>query len=150
MSITYGTIRDFVGLEVGVSDWITIDQDRINRFADCTGDHQWIHVDVERAKLGPFGTTIAHGYLTLSLIPQMSAGIWAEKSGISAAFNYGLNRVRFASPVKAGSRVRDHIKLAAIEEREGGGILVTMEHRVELEGDAKPALVATTLALIMG
>jgi acyl dehydratase len=150
MSITYGTIRDFVGKEVGVSDWITVDQDRIDRFADCTGDHQWIHVDVERAKRGPFGSTIAHGYLTLSLVPQMSAGIWAEQSGISAAFNYGLNRVRFAAPVKAGARVRDHIRLAGIEEREGGGILVTMEHEVEIEGESKPALIATTLALIMG
>jgi acyl dehydratase len=150
MSITFGTIRDFVGREVGVSEWITVDQARIDQFAQCTGDHQWIHVDVERAKSGPFGTTIAHGYLTLSLIPEMSACIWAEKSGITAAFNYGLNRVRFAAPVKSGARIRDHIKLAAIEEREGGRILVTMEHEVEIEGEAKPALVATTLALIMG
>ncbi|HVJ53537.1 MAG TPA: MaoC family dehydratase [Aliidongia sp.] len=150
MSITYGTIRESVGKLVGISDWITIDQARINQFADCTGDHQWIHVDVERAKQGPFGATIAHGFLTLSLIPQMGSCVWAEPSGISAAFNYGLNRVRFASPVRSGSRVRDHVTLAAIEEREGGGILVTMEHRVEIEGEDKPALVATTLALIMG
>jgi acyl dehydratase len=150
MTLSYATIGDFVGQEVGVSEWIVIDQARIDKFADCTGDHQWIHVDVEKAKLGPFGATIAHGYLTLSLIPEMSAGIWATPSGITAAFNYGLNRVRFASPVKSGSRVRDHIKLVEIDDKGGGRILVTMEHTVEIEGEAKPAVVATTLAMIMG
>ena len=150
MSITYGTIRDFLGKEIGVSDWITMDQGRIDQFADCTGDHQWIHVDVERAKTGPFGATIAHGFLTLSLIPKMSSFVWAEKPGISAAFNYGLNKVRFAAPVKSGARIRDRVTLAALEDRDNGGILVTMEHKVEIDGEDKPALIATTLALIMG
>ena len=150
MSITYGTIRDFLGKEIGVSDWITMDQGRIDQFADCTGDHQWIHVDVERAKTGPFGATIAHGFLTLSLIPKMASFVWAEKSGISAAFNYGLNKVRFAAPVKSGARIRDRVTLAALEDRDNGGILVTMEHKVEIDGEDKPALIATTLALIMG
>ena len=107
---TLAELQSLVGQELGTSEWITVDQQRINLFADATGDHQWIHIDVERAKAGPFGTTVAHGFLTLSLLPEMSASAFdidESKMGV----NYGLNRVRFMSPVPAGSRLRGHFKL---------------------------------------
>ena len=148
---TLATIGDFVGKELGVSDWITVDQQRINEFAACTGDHQWIHVDVERAEReSPFGTTIAHGYLTLSLLPVMQMSVGTLSQGVTAALNYGADRVRFITPVKAGARIRDHITLVAAEEKGGGRLLVTSRHTVEIEGEEKPALVADTLALLLG
>jgi len=141
-----------VGQELGVSEWLQVDQERINQFADCTGDHQWIHVDVERAKReSPFGTTIAHGYLTLSLLPklQQSAGMSIAPPGVKAAINYGLDKARFIAPVPAGARIRDRITLAAADDKGGGRILITTRHTVEIEGQEKPALIADTLTMFM-
>src|SRR5579864_8515686 len=119
------TLEQFVGQEMGVSNWLGIDQERINQFADCTGDHQWIHVDVERAQReSPFGTTIAHGYLTLSLLASSEMKVDIAMSGISRALNYGLDRVRFMSPVKVGSRIRKRIELLSAEPQKNGGVLL--------------------------
>ena len=133
-----------VGEEVGVSEWITVDQNRINLFADATGDHQWIHIDAERAAKGPFGTTIAHGFLTLSLLPEMSASAF-EVLDTRMGVNYGLDRVRFPAPVPAGSRLRGRFKLLKFEPLEGGAQL-TVEVTMEREGSAKPVCVAESLA----
>jgi acyl dehydratase len=133
-----------VGEEVGVSEWITVDQNRINLFADATGDHQWIHVDAERAAKGPFGTTIAHGFLTLSLLPDMSASAF-QVLDTRMGVNYGLGRVRFPAPVPAGSRLRGRFKLLKYEPLEGGAQL-TVEVTMEREGSAKPVCVAESLA----
>lgn len=144
-------ISEYVGKELGVSDWITVDQARIQAFADCTGDHQWIHVDVERARReSPFGTTIAHGYLTLSLLPAMQYSIGVMPSGVQAGLNYGSDKVRFLTPVKAGARIRDHVTLIAAESKGPGRTLMTTRHSVEIEGEEKPALVADTLAMLLG
>jgi acyl dehydratase len=147
---TLARISEFVGRELGVSDWITVDQDRINEFAECTGDHQWIHVDVERARReSPFGTTIAHGYLTLSLLPVMQYSVGTLPEGVTAALNYGADRIRFIQPVKAGARIRDRITLMNAEDKGNGRVLVTSHHSVEIEGEEKPALVADTLAMLI-
>ena len=144
-------ISEYVGKELGVSEWITVDQARIQAFADCTGDHQWIHVDVERAKReSPFGTTIAHGYLTLSLLPEMQYSIGVMPSGVQAGLNYGADKVRFINPVKSGARIRDHVTLVAAEAKGPGRTLMTTRHTVEIEGEEKPALVADTLAMLLG
>ena len=128
-----------VGQHLGVTDWITVDQDRINRFADATGDHQWIHVDVDKAKAGPFGGPIAHGYLTLSLtnlfLPQLIA-----VEDLSMGINYGVNKVRFPTPVLAGSRVRASAEIAEGEEV-AGGVQVVIKITVEVEGSTKPACI---------
>jgi acyl dehydratase len=148
---TLAAIGDFVGRELGVSGWITIDQKRIDDFAACTGDHQWIHVDVERARReSPFRTTIAHGYLTLSLLPVMQQQVGTMPEGVAAALNYGSDKVRFITPVRSGARIRDRITLAAAEDKGGGRVLTTTRHAVEIEGEEKPALVAETLALLLG
>ena len=141
------TLGPLVGQELAVSDWVEVDQARIDAFAACTGDHQWIHVDVERAKAGPFGATIAHGFLTLSLLPHMTGGVWARGLGLEATLNYGLDKVRFLTPVRAGSRLRNRLKLASVEEKGAGRTLLGFENTVEIDGEAKPALVATTLAM---
>ncbi|HEY9065364.1 MAG TPA: MaoC family dehydratase [Burkholderiaceae bacterium] len=133
-----------VGQEVAVSDWITVDQQRINLFADATGDHQWIHLDAERAKQGPFGTTIAHGFLTLSLLPELSANA-IEIRDTRMGVNYGLNKVRFPAPVPSGSRLRGRFKLLAFEPLQGGAQL-TMEVTMEREGSDKPVCVAESVA----
>ena len=133
-----------VGEEVGVSEWITVDQQRINLFADATGDHQWIHIDAERAAKGPFGTTIAHGFLTLSLLPEMSASAF-QVLDTRMGVNYGLDRVRFPAPVPSGSRLRGRFKLLKFEPLEGGAQL-TVEVTMEREGSAKPVCVAESLA----
>jgi acyl dehydratase len=141
-------MKAHVGKEIGVSDWVTIDQARIDKFADATDDHQWIHVDVERAKKEmPGGKTIAHGYLTLSLLPKLNQGIFKvtkRKRGV----NYGSNKVRFTAPVPAGSRVRGHLTLKGIEDLGNGCSRLTMEASVEVEGSERPALVAETLSLV--
>ena len=137
-------LQALVGREIGVSDWIGVDQQRIDQFAAATGDHQWIHVDPVRAADGPFGRTIAHGFLTLSLVPEMFATAF-DIADVHMGVNYGLNRVRFTAPVPSGSRVRGHFVLKAYEPIEGGAQL-TVEVRVELEGSAKPACVAETLS----
>jgi acyl dehydratase len=132
-----------IGQEIGVSDWITIDQQRINRFAEATGDFQWIHVDAERAANGPFGTTVAHGFLTLSLLaPMFATGFELKDSHMGV--NYGLNRVRFTAPVPVDSRVRARFKLLSYEAIEGGAQLA-VEVTMEREGSAKPVCVAESL-----
>ena len=141
---TLESLRDKVGQHLATSDWITVDQARINLFADATGDHQWIHIDPERAKAGPFGTTIAHGFLTLSLIPEIAQSAMAIDD-VRMSVNYGLNRVRFMAPVPSGSRLRGHLKLASFEPIAGGAQLVT-EFTIEREGADKPACVAETVA----
>ncbi len=143
------TLRHFVGQELGVSPWLTVDQRRINEFADCTGDQQWIHVDVERAKQqSPFGSTIAHGYLTLALLAAMQMEMGIVPAGVSQVLNYGLDRVRFIAPVKAGERIRNRVALLAAEPQDKGRFLLTFQNTVEIEGGTKPALIAQTLALL--
>ena len=137
----------YVGKALGVSDWVRVTQAMIDTFADATGDHQWIHVDVERAKSEmPGGTTIAHGFLTLSLLPRLSAGVFTIRQR-SRGINYGSNKVRFTNPVPAGTRVRVHLALKASDPVEGGRRLTT-EATVEIEGQDRPALVAETLTLV--
>lgn len=133
-----------LGQEVGASDWITITQQQIDEFAEATGDRQWIHVDPVRAAAGPFGTTIAHGFLTLSLLPQMAESA-IELGGVRMGVNYGLNKVRFPAPVPVGSRLRGRFKLTAFEPIEGGA-QITMEVTMEREGSAKPVCVAESLS----
>lgn len=137
-------VRSMTGKEWGRSDWLQVTQDRINQFADATGDHQWIHVDPERAKAGPFGTTIAHGFLTLSLIPALS-GTLVKVEGLRMGINYGLNKVRFPSPVRVGSRVRAVSKNISVEDVEGG-VQVVNQVTMEIEGQEKPACVAETVS----
>ena len=144
------TISQYVGQELGVSEWVTITQERINQFADFTGDHQWIHVDVERARRESlFGTTIAHGYLTLSLAAALSMELGIIPAGVSEALNYGLDKVRFLAPVKSGSRVRDRVVLLAAEPQSKGRILLKFRNTIEIEGEAKPALIADALSLLV-
>jgi acyl dehydratase len=141
-------IGAFVGRELGVSQWTTLDQRRIDEFADCTGDRQWIHVDVERARReSPLGTTIAHGYLTLAMIAQSTFEVLIEPAGIAQALNYGLERVRFIAPVKSGARVRNRIKLLAGEPKGDGRFLLTTENTIEIEHEPKPALIAQVLVM---
>jgi acyl dehydratase len=148
---TLTAIGDFIGKELGVSGWITVDQRRIDDFAACTGDHQWIHVDIERARReSPFGTTIAHGFLTLSLLPVMHFEVGVLPDGVAAALNYGTDRVRFMTPVRSGARVRNRVVLAAVDDKGSGRVLTTFCNTVEIEGEEKPALVAYTLALLLG
>ena len=137
-------MRPLVGQEIAISDWVTITQERINQFADATGDHQWIHVDAERAKNSPFKSTVAHGFLTLSLIPCFSEPSIKVKS-IKMGVNYGLNKVRFTNPVKVNSRVRGRFVLKAFDPIEGGA-QVTMNVTVEIEGQDKPACVAESIS----
>ena len=137
-----------VGQELGVSPWFAIEQDRIDRFADATEDHQWIHVDRARAAAGPFGTTIAHGFLTLSLLAPTAYQVLADAFAGATAFNYGLDRVRFVTPVKAGARVRNRILLVEAEEKSAGRWLITTENTFEIEGEAKPALIAVSLVML--
>lgn len=140
-------LKEYVGKEIGLSDWVEIKQERIDAFADCTEDHQWIHVNPEMAKKGPFGTTIAHGYLSLSLIPFLNAKNKVLPSGIKMAINYGLNKVRFINPVKVGSKVRNHAVLKELTPKDGGKILMCVENTIEIEGEGKPALVAECLSM---
>jgi acyl dehydratase len=145
---TFASLADLaplVGQEVAVSDWITITQERVNQFAEATGDHQWIHIDVERAKAGPFGAPIAHGYLTLSLLPlffQTAIDIQGARMGV----NYGLNKVRFTSPVPVGSRLRARMTLLAFEPIADNGVQMTWKVAVEREGVDKPVCIAESIA----
>jgi acyl dehydratase len=140
-------LPSLVGTEVGVSDWLEIDQDRVNKFADATGDHQWIHVDVERATR-EIGGPIAHGYLTLSLIPFLSAGMLPVK-GVTRGINYGSDKVRFTNMVRVGKRVRLRQKLLGVEPK-AGGLQIKNECTIEIEGEARPACVAETMSVIYG
>jgi acyl dehydratase len=143
-------LQELVGQGVGVSDWVLIDQKRIDQFAECTDDHQWIHVDVEKAAKGLFGKTIAHGFLTLSLISSMSKCIQLpfDKSEVQMSINYGLNKVRFLNPVPVNSKIRTRVTLAAVEEKTPGRVLLTYGHTIETEGQAKPACAAESLAMV--
>jgi acyl dehydratase len=140
-------VRAARGEELGVSDWLTVTQDQVNQFADATGDHQWIHVDTERAAQGPFGGTIAHGFLTLSLLSSLNFQIY-RFDGIRMAINYGLNRVRFPNPVRVGSRVRSHCTLAEVTDVDGG-VQLALQSTVEVEGAEKPACAAEQLVRLV-
>jgi acyl dehydratase len=144
------TIEDFIGRELGVSDWVVVDQACIDAFAQCTRDTQWIHVDVERAKReSPFGGTIAHGYLTLSLLAALAIEIGIIPEDASAALNYGLDKVRFMTPVKAGARVRNRVTLLAAERKDGGRIIVKAMNELQIDGEDKPALIAESMAMLV-
>jgi acyl dehydratase len=145
------TIQEFIGRELGVSAWLTIDQERINQFAACTGDDQWIHVDVARAgRESAYGSTIAHGYLILALLSQFQYEIELIPAGMAHAINYGVERVRFLAPVKAGAQIRDRVTLLAAEDKGDGRVLLTVRNAVEIAGEDKPAMVAETLAMLIG
>ena len=139
--------RGQIGSELGVSDWILVDQARIDAFAECTGDHQFIHVDPEKAGATPFGTTIAHGYLTLSLLSAMAYGAMPGVEGTKMGVNYGLNKVRFVAPVKSGRRIRGKFKLIDVSERSLGVLQSIVEVTVEIDGEDKPALIAEWVTL---
>ena len=145
---TVEEIEAAVGEDLGASDWVEIDQARVNQFANATGDHQWIHVDVEQATAGPFGGTIAHGYLTLSLVPWLGSQVFGLNTP-GAKLNYGVNKVRFPNPLLVGKRVRAHVKVAGITDVSAGKQL-TMSYTVEIDGEAKPACVAETVVLLLG
>ncbi len=154
MGTTYATLAELahkVGQPLGSSDWVLVEQSRIDAFAAATGDHQWIHCDPERAKAGPFGTTIAHGFLTLSLLPMLFDSGFAI-ADVRMGVNYGLNRVRFVSPVPSGSRLRAHFRLLAFEPlpptpaTPGYGAQMTVEATIEIEGAPRPACVAETVS----
>jgi acyl dehydratase len=141
-------LKELIGQETGVSEWMEITQERVNAFADATGDHQYIHVDPERAKTTFFGGTVAHGYLTLSLIPylgsQKASGVKISLGG-RMGVNYGLNKVRFISPVRVGKRIRMRSKLLAVDEIGDRAVQMTSEQTIEIEGEEKPACIAETL-----
>ncbi|WP_341781468.1 MaoC family dehydratase [Ectopseudomonas mendocina] len=140
-------LKDHVGKELGKSEWLTIDQERINQFAECTGDHQFIHVDPEKARLTPFGTTIAHGFLSLSLMPMLMETIMIMPQGLKMAVNYGLDSVRFIQPVKVDSRVRLVVTLTDATEKTPGQWLLKARAVLEIEGQEKPAYIAEPLTL---
>jgi acyl dehydratase len=149
-NLTLAGLSERVGQELGVSDWVTIDQPRINMFAHCTGDHQWIHVDVERSKReSPFHGPVAHGYLTLAMVAPLAMEIGIIPTDAAAGLNYGIDKVRFLAPVPAGARVRLRVVLAGIEPREAGQVIMKTQNTLEVEGSEKPALVAETLALLI-
>jgi acyl dehydratase len=148
--LTLSQLGEHVGRELGVSEWVAIEQSRIDAFAACTGDHQWIHVDVERAKReSPFRSPIAHGYLTLAMIAPLSMEIGIIPKDAAAGLNYGIDKVRFLAPVPAGARVRLRVSLVGIEPREGGQTVMKTRNTLEVEGSDKPALIAETLALLI-
>ncbi|NLV16603.1 MAG: MaoC family dehydratase [Syntrophomonadaceae bacterium] len=146
--VSLESFKKMVGQDNGTTEWITIDQDRINKFADVTEDWQWIHVDVEKAKDGPFGKTIGHGFLTLSLLSTFSYQAKYTPEGCKMSVNYGLNKVRFLSPVPVGSRVRSHMVISSLEEKGPNALLMTITHTVEIEGQDKPACIADALGLM--
>ena len=145
--VEFKDLPDIVGQEVGVSDWLEITQDRVNTFADATGDHQWIHVDVERATR-EMGGPIAHGYLTLSLIPFLSSGLMPV-NGVTRGINYGSDKVRFTNMVRIGKRVRLRQKLIGVEPK-AGGLQIKNECTIEIEGEERPACVAETISILYG
>jgi acyl dehydratase len=149
-ALTIAGLNERIGKELGVSEWVRIDQGRINAFAECTGDHQWIHVDVERTKReSPFGGPIAHGYLTLSMVASLAMEVGILPKDAAAGLNYGLDKVRFLAPVTVGSRVRLRVVLTGTEPREDGQVIMKTQNTLEVEGSDKPALIAETLALII-
>lgn len=145
--IAFADLPAFVGQEIGASDWLLITQERVNQFADATGDHQWIHIDVERATR-EIGGPIAHGFLTLSLVPFLSAQVM-RVSGVTRGINYGTDKVRFTNMVRVGARVRLVQKLLSAEPK-AGGLMIKMECTVEVEGESRPACVAETISILYG
>ena len=145
--VAYADLTSLIGEEMGVSDWVVVDQDRVNLFADATGDHQWIHIDVERANR-EMGGPIAHGYLTLSLIPFLGAGIM-RITGVTRGINYGSDKVRFTNMVRVGKRVRMRQKLLNVQPK-AGGLQITNECTIEIEGEDRPACVAETISVLYG
>lgn len=147
--MTLTELRTLTGLEIGVSEWLTVTQERIDQFAAATGDRQWIHTDPERARAeSPFGTTIAHGFLTLALLSQLAQSAVPLEGDFRHRLNYGLNRVRFTAPVKSGSRIRARFALQAVTDVDGGA-QITYSATIEIEGSAKPALVAEWLIRVV-
>jgi len=144
---TFEELTEAAGTDLGRSDWVTIDQRRVNQFADATGDHQWIHVDLERAAQGPFGATIAHGYLTLALVPWLGSQVFTLRTP-GAKLNYGVNKVRFPAPLLVGKRIRLHVRMGDVVDIPSGKQL-TVHHTVEIEGEEKPACVAETVVLLL-
>jgi len=141
-------LGELIGSELGISDWIQIDQDRVDAFADATLDHQFIHVDLERAAATPFGGTIVHGFLTLSLLPHLLESVGFSVADTLMVLNYGTDKVRFLQPVPVGSRVRARVSLAGAEERKPGQWLLKQEVTIEIEGQERPAMVAELLSLV--
>ncbi|WP_043088710.1 MaoC family dehydratase [Pseudomonas aeruginosa] len=145
--VPVAALKDYVGKDLGHSEWLTIDQERVDQFAECTGDHQFIHVDPEKAAKTLFGGTIAHGFLSLSLIPKLMEGLLVLPEGLKMAVNYGLDTVRFIQPVRVGSRVRLGLSLLDVNEKNPGQWLIKARATLEIEGQEKPAYIAETLSL---
>lgn len=143
--ISASDVKSYEGKEIGVSDWLLVDQPRINTFADCTEDHQFIHIDEEKAAATPFGGTIAHGFLTLSLLAKLAEGPTIVLDGVKMGVNYGFEKIRFVAPVRAGKQVRGRFTLKAAEEKAPGQWQFAYEVQVEIEGEEKPAIVAEWL-----
>jgi acyl dehydratase len=147
---TISQLGERIGHELGVSDWVTIDQSRIDKFAACTGDHQWIHVDVERAEReSPYGGAVAHGYLTLAMVAPLAMQIGVLPKDAAAGLNYGVDKARFLAPVPAGARVRLRVVLTGVEPKDGGQAIMKTRNTMEVEGSDKPALVAEALAYLI-
>ena len=143
--VPFEEVANLAGTDLGVTEWMTVTQDMINTFADATSDHQWIHTDVERAKEGPFGAPIAHGFLTLSLIIPFWSELF-DVTGVSTKVNYGLDKVRFTNPVKAGARIRMKAEISEVQEVKGNGLHLVTNGVIEIEGEERPAVVATVLS----
>lgn len=148
-TVSKDELYTYVGKETGVSDWFLMDQDRINQFADVTLDHQFIHIDPEAAAKTPFGTTIAHGFLTLSMIPYLASDATLNIEGTVMGINYGSDKVRFLAPVKVGSEIRARSKLVDVSEKPGNRLLLKTEVTIEIKGEKTPALLAETLTMIV-
>ena len=145
--VTLDELKAYEGKDLSPSDWIEVNQDRIDSFADCTDDHQYIHVDPERMAQSAYGSTIAHGFLSLSLLAGHGPPDWPQLENTVLNLNYGLDRLRFLQPVKAGSRVRIHTKIISVTEKSPGRVLIKAEKSMEIEGEEKPALVAVSLGM---
>jgi acyl dehydratase len=150
LTVPREVLPEYVGRQLQPSDWLTIDQERISAFADATLDHQFIHVDAARAGKTPFGRTIAHGYLTMSLVSHFAGQCGVRPEGATMAINYGSDKVRFLQPVKVDSRIRAHAQLQDVEERDPGQTLLKTRFTIEIEGEQKPAMVADILSLFIG
>lgn len=148
-TISKDQLGDYIGKETGLSDWFLIDQDRINKFADVTEDHQFIHIDKEAAAKTPFGTTIAHGFLTLSLLSHLAGSGMLQVKGTVMGINYGTDKVRFMSPVKVDSEIRARVKLVEVSEKPGNRLLIKNEITIEIKGEDRPALIAEWLSMIV-
>jgi acyl dehydratase len=147
---TISQLGERIGQELGVSEWVTIDQSRIDKFAACTGDHQWIHVDVERAEReSPYGGAVAHGYLTLAMVAPLAMQVGILPIDAAAGLNYGVDKARFLAPVRAGARVRLRVVLTGVEPKDGGQAIMKTRNTLEVEGSDKPALVAEALAYLI-